>query len=1174
MSTSERRGATTTQPHGLAPAAPEPTSARTGANDALPRDDADAELRGAAEGFEDGPVTKIQRFRTTAGFDAAEVQRSLHPRRQSEVTVGLHDQREERPTIEDLDLMGIAIEASPPNPGGATGLGILDDDDLQTWLRNTSADALRNLTSAPFLHADGEVDPTVSTEVQGRYVEVEVLGRGGMGEVLRVTDTMLGRDVALKRLLPNHADSPEHVMALRREARIIGGLEHPTIIPVHELGTRLDGAPYYTMKLVPHQSLSQVIDLLRLGDREASERFDLRRLVVTFVAVAQGLEYAHSKGVIHRDLKPENVLLGEFGEVQIADWGIAKRMGHTSAAAEGFIVGTAAYMSPEQASGRDSQVDLRSDIYSLGVMLYEVLALRRPFAGETSDQQLEATRSLTPLPPSVVARDRDVPAELEALVMRMLAKRREDRPQSAKEVWTALERFLAGEAERERRRTRAVESYRRALDELARYREMASQRDYLRQEEEHLGRMVRPWDDRAQRWQLQQLRHRLAVLDVLHAHAFGTVTGLLREAIEAVDHSEAREQLIGLYWARHDEAESRQDAATKLFFAQLAHELEARAGQPERMGLLQVRSQPSGATVYAVPFSEYRDGAALSAAWEIGLTPILDARLPVGPYVIVGRIAGHQDAQETFYVREQTHHLLLLCDPWSSDFPLVGREVELGRLWSLLDDIEVRSRPLTCLVSGAAGMGKNMLLDAFRSEVKAHPVKLYNLLEVTCAPLRRDVPWAVVVEMIRARAGVVPTDGAEGVRDKVRRMVLVAFSRFGRRQIGDVERSEAHACADTLCALPAFDLEDPARRALHEELTEPGRLALVHALATFFQRLAVSAPVLMLIRNAQYVDGASREFLRDLTVLVQGAPILIVASSSEVEGDEHARSAESRRGHGDGVIDHDEHLHLEPLRPLAVDQLVRRLLSAPLNHKLLNWLRDHAGGNPFLAAEIIAVLVERRGMVFESGEWRLERSNLPEFERGDISAVVRLLLMSLPPAVRDMLSLAVVVGRVFWLGAVQALGVTDLDRSLEILVERGFVSRNPTCRYKDETEYRLSSSLRWRVAYDLQPLSERRRAHRIVAAWMMERGRTDLEECLAMAWHLEMGGQPAEAALLLLRAARAAWTVGALDEAARMYTRAHVLSDEPETQDQAELALRSLQMRIGERRRRRLATLL
>ncbi len=1041
----------------------------------------------------------------------------------------------------------------------------------------TAADALRNLTSAAFYEADGEFELNGTTEHDGRYAEVDELGRGGMGRVMRVTDEWLGRDVAMKLLHSEKKHSPEHIMALRREARIIGGLEHPSIIPVYEMGMRADGSAYYTMKLVAHTSLGEVLDRLAIGDPDVQATYGIRALVGIFVKIAQGLEYAHNAGVVHRDLKPENVLIGGFGEVQVMDWGIAKRLGGTRPdGAEGLVVGTPAYMSPEQAAGHDSLTDHRSDIYSLGVMLYEVLALRRPHTGESSQQQLEATKNVTPLPPSKVARDRAVPLELDTLVMQMLAKERDARPQRMREVWQALDRFLAGELERERRRERAAECYSRALAELGRYRKMQTDRAFLLQEAEHLQRMVRPWDEQRSKQQLVDLRHRLQVLDVLYAHGFGTVTELLRAAIEADGHQDARRTLVALYWERHDDAETQEDSATKLFFARLAHDLQ-REGSPDddaQVGHVHIRSQPAGATVYAVPFSEYRDGETLSPRYELGRTPLVEVELPVGPYVLVARIDGHRDAQETFYVREKAHDLLLLCDPWTSDFPLIGREVELARLWSLLDDIEVRSRPITCLVAGAPGMGKNLLLDSFRASVKAHPTRLYLLLEVRCAPLRRDLPYAVVVEIVRLRAAVMVSDSVDVVRQKVRRMVSQAFSRLGQRELGEREQEEADQVADTIAALPAFDLDDPARTTLHRELSESGRNALMHALATYFQRLAMGAPVLMLLRNAQFMDSASRDFFRDLLALVRGAPILVLASASALGRDDQPRPGVVRQSRpNDPPLAFDEHLALMPLRPLSLDQLVRELLLAPVNPKLLVWLRDHADGNPFLAAELIAVLAQRKAMVFESAEWRLQRSMLPDIKPGDLDSAVRLLIETLSEGARHVLSVAVVVGRAFWAGALREMIGTGVDVALDELEQRGFVSRKATSRYGDEIEYRLTSSLRWRVAYDLQPPQRRRSFHRQTAAWMVGHGRTDLEEALAIAYHLEMGGQPEPAAILLIRTARAAQSAGALEEAARLFTRVHILTDDPGVQDAAELALRTLQARISKRRRRRRETL-
>ena len=155
------------------------------------------------------------------------------------------------------------------------------------------------------------------------------------------------------------------------------------------------------------------------------------------------MDFAHRSNIVHRDLKPENVQLGEFGEVFVTDWGVAKHFDKPNPDGEGMIIGTAAYMAPEQAAGREDEVDARSDIYALGVMLYEVLTLTRPYHAETRQHWLEAAKNVVPLPPSSVARDRLVPPDLETLCMRMLAKSREQRPQSMRGASVAASGKLA-----------------------------------------------------------------------------------------------------------------------------------------------------------------------------------------------------------------------------------------------------------------------------------------------------------------------------------------------------------------------------------------------------------------------------------------------------------------------------------------------------------------------------------------------------------------------------------------------------------------------------------------------------------------------------------------------------------------------------------------------------------
>ncbi len=1032
----------------------------------------------------------------------------------------------------------------------------------------TEAEALCNLTSTPMLELSDEDAATLPHEVEGRYEVGDAIGMGGMGRVLRVADHSLRRNVAMKVLHAEFEGKPEYINALRREARILGGLEHPSIIPVHELGTRGDGTTYYTMKLMPDLSLGEVLSRLRLGDPQFQERYKLRKLLGIFVQIAQGLEYAHSRGVVHRDLKPENVLLGDVGEVQIMDWGIAKNLGSARPDhAEGLVVGTPAYMSPEQAGGHDSLVDERTDIYSLGVMLYEALALRRPYSGENSQQQLEATKNIVPLLPSVVARDRAVPPDLEALCMRMLEKRRERRPQTMREVWEALDRYLAGELERERLSLRAEQCYERALEELAKYEALRAEREFMVAEERDLCRSVRPWDSQAQKQQVWALRHRLQMLDVQYAYAFSTASELLRQAIDqGEDHARARERLIGLYWQRHDEASDQGDNATKLFFARQAHELALRGEQ--RMGTVHIRSQPPGALIYAIPFDEIQDTMGRpSPQHELGCAPIAEAQLPLGPYVIMARLDGHRDALETVYIREETRDLLMLCYPWSSELPRVGREVELTHLWSLLEDAELRSRPVTCLLGGELGMGKNMLLDAFRRQVEQHPTKLYFLLEVTCDRIRRDLPYSTVVDLVRVRAGILESDTAELTRQKVRRMVAQAFARFGRRELSPQRLSEAERIADTICALPAFDIQEPTRMGLRESRVPHDRGAITAALAHYFQAVAVSTPVLLLIRNSQHADDSSRVFFRELVGIVRGSPILVLASNTEADEVEALQMSSLRRRVAQGPNFEFEHrIYLKPLPDLAVACLVREMLAAPASEALMRWIQEHALGNSFLAGEIVQMLARRGAMTLRAAEWQLVPDKVPvDVRPGDVESVLRNLIATLPRHAQTALSTAVVVGAEFWAGALRDLGVPMLDDALEQLVQTGFIVRNASSRYPGDREYRLSSVLRRRVAYDLLAPMQRRALHRKVATWILRKGRTDLEEGLRLAHHLKIGGQPEEAALFFARIAQAALAAHAFEEAERLYTHAHVLSGDPEMQGSIEVVLRELAAKARER---------
>jgi serine/threonine protein kinase len=321
----------------------------------------------------------------------------------------------------------------------------------------------------------------VRTMLEGKkYKVLGTIGRGGMGVVHQARDLRILRNVAMKVIKTSSQFSKENVLRFVDEAQLTGQLQHPNIIPVYELALDEYGEVFYTMKYVKGTTLDQVLRRIREGEEEAIKKFPLATLLTVFQKMCDGVAYAHSMGVVHRDLKPDNVMIGEYGEVLVMDWGLAKKMasgmheehlGDTNPqlppsdlrgfeTLHGLIVGTPPYISPEAARGELDRIDPRSDIFVLGAILYAILTLRSPYPGKefgeiieqivtgkfahptTYSQPVSPLRPSDPPPPGPDGAScvlshlpgRRVPEGLAAIVVKAMASEMEVRYQSVAEL--------------------------------------------------------------------------------------------------------------------------------------------------------------------------------------------------------------------------------------------------------------------------------------------------------------------------------------------------------------------------------------------------------------------------------------------------------------------------------------------------------------------------------------------------------------------------------------------------------------------------------------------------------------------------------------------------------------------------------------------------------------------
>lgn len=503
-------------------------------------------------------------------------------------------------------------------------------------------------------HAIGQSGESFETP---RYTIGKLLGQGGEGRVVAARDRAIGRTIALKTLLEREDPRPDRAGHFLREAAITAQLEHPGIVPVYDLGTLPDGQPFYTMRIVKQRSMRSV-----LGPDSSREEWPLARLCTVFVQICRAMAYAHAEGIVHCDLKPDNVLLGDYGEVYVADWGLAHRVTELAETTDECLAdddsqfvtigGTPGYMPPEQISAEHGRIDHRSDIFALGVILYEILTGGRPFTGETAMNTIVRTITHTPTPPRDFVHA--CPLVLNDLCVKMLSKSKSERPNSASAVADEVEAFLEGAKERVRRREEAARLVELAGPVAARYAELGDERDRVAREARRQLEAVRSWEPIEKKAPAWTLEERVVEIETERAQTLATAVELYSQALgHDADCAGARAGLADLYWKCAEQAAMDRDTPRRIYYESLVREVDdgRYTTAIAARGSVTVTTDPPGAKVIAYRYSSRLRQLVPAGERLLGMTPLPETELDPGSYLLVLRREGFRDVRRPVQIR-------------------------------------------------------------------------------------------------------------------------------------------------------------------------------------------------------------------------------------------------------------------------------------------------------------------------------------------------------------------------------------------------------------------------------------------------------------------------------------------------------------------------------------------
>ena len=953
-----------------------------------------------------------------------------------------------------------------------------------------------------------------------QYKITSLLGEGGMGAVYLAQDSKLLRRVALKILPPEMVGDENRVQRFVHEARAASALNHPHILTIYDVG-KFENLNFIAMEFVDGETFHDLI---------YQRKTDLKTLVKYLTQAADGLSKAHSAGIVHRDLKPENIMVTRDGFAKILDFGLAKlveaeselRKAQEHQSIKGMILGTLGYMSPEQARGLP-EIDTRSDIFSFGCLLYEAVASRKPFIGDSTVETLHKIINDEPAP-------FNTSGELREIINKCLKKSPAERFQTIKEVADLLRKAdlktdeipCSDESPTIFDFSNVTKTISKSISEQRR------QATILFADLSALNEMLEDLEPEESSGIMSNL---LAKLGKIVGNGNGQIEKRLSDTFVAV-------------WGTNSISEEDPERAIRT-----ALELQKETNKfVQSLEVFVKNLQPSlkiGISTGTILLGQSSDtGEFLTSGIAVNTAKRLQKHASGGEILIshstYRHVRGVFDVDEFESPNLKNNNvptkIYRIKSAKSRAFRLgkrgvegietkiVGRHNELEKMRdALLSVFEDREMQVLTVV-GDAGLGKSRLLFEFRDllEVMPNKVRVFN---ARATETMHGLPYSLVKDLFSFRCEILDNDAPQIAREKLVRCFADLWN-----------DEEAAMKTHFVGQLIGFDFSDsPHIKPVADDLQQIHTRGLRYA-AEFFSIISREIPTVIYLDDLHWADQQSLDFFEYISRYCAAAPILILEFS-------RPSLFENRPHWGEGQR-HRTQLNLSVLTKSESRKLVGDILqkmAGGVPPELRDLIVSNAEGNPFYVEELIKMLIDRQTINTAADEWIFDENRLGEMPvPTTLNGVLQARLDKLAVWEKIILQRASVIGREFWDKAVENFGAeVNVKAVLESLRSKEFLYRHENSAFGDANEYLFKHVLLRDVTYETVLLDERRALHEKTANWLInESGERAVEYAATIAAHFEKARKISQSAEWFGRAGEQSFKTHAAESAIVYYQKA------------------------------------